>query len=61
MVYLSPESAYMRLMKDLLAKKQRLVVDEWGADDSKPEVRAIYEPLERLIIDNIDVKYRKCL
>ncbi|KAH7094202.1 glycoside hydrolase [Auriculariales sp. MPI-PUGE-AT-0066] len=59
MVYLDKNTPYMRLMENILAKKQRLVVDEWGADDSKPEIRAIYGPLEKFIEDNIEEKYRQ--
>ena len=47
MVYVSRETPYMTLFKDFLAKKHRLAIDAWGADDSL--VRHIYEPLIDLI------------
>ncbi|KAH9940617.1 glycoside hydrolase [Amylocystis lapponica] len=43
MVYVSRETPYMKLFKDFLAKKHRLAVDAWGADDS--QVRHVYQPL----------------
>ncbi|KZV89608.1 glycoside hydrolase family 5 protein [Exidia glandulosa HHB12029] len=58
MTFVDRSTPYMQLMQSLHAKKQRLVVDEWGADDSKPEIRAIYEPLEKLIEANVEEKYR---
>ncbi|KAI0364641.1 glycoside hydrolase [Pilatotrama ljubarskyi] len=47
MVYVSRETPYMTLFKDFLAKKHRLAIDAWGADDS--HVRDIYQPLIDLI------------
>ncbi|EJD42733.1 glycoside hydrolase [Auricularia subglabra TFB-10046 SS5] len=58
MVYVDRKTPYMRLMDAFLAKKQRLVVDEWGADDTRSDIRAIYEPLEKFIEANVDEKYR---
>ncbi|GLB42763.1 putative glycosyl hydrolase 5 (cellulase A) family protein [Lyophyllum shimeji] len=43
MVYVSTSTPYMTLFKDLLAKKHRLAVDAWGADDTA--VRDVYQPL----------------
>ncbi|TVY64898.1 Beta-xylosidase [Fusarium oxysporum f. sp. cubense] len=43
MVYLNPESSYMRLIAPFVAKKQRLSLDYWGCVD-KEGVRALYEP-----------------
>ncbi|RPB01189.1 glycoside hydrolase [Choiromyces venosus 120613-1] len=56
MVYINPETAYMKLFKEFLEKKFRLAVDAWGADDSK--IRDVYEPFEKFIGDNVDPKYR---
>ena len=56
MVYVSPESPYMTLFKDHLAKKHRLAVDAWGADDT--HVRSIFKPLLDHIIEEIPEKYR---
>ena len=47
MIYTSRETPYMKLFKDHLAKKQRLAVDAWGADDV--HVRHVYQPLIDLI------------
>ena len=47
MVYVSRETPYMTLFKDFLAKKHRLAIDAWGADDS--HVRPVYQPLIDLI------------
>lgn len=49
MVYVSPSTPYMKLFKDFLAKKQRLSVDAWGADDRF--VKHIYNPIIQLIKD----------
>lgn len=43
MTYLSPDSAYMKLLAPFLAKKKRLGLDKWGRDDAA--VKHIYEPL----------------
>lgn len=46
----------MKLFKDLLAKKQKLAIDSWGAHDK--DVRSVYLPLVSLITDNVkDEKY----
>ncbi|EED80297.1 hypothetical protein POSPLDRAFT_134931 [Postia placenta Mad-698-R] len=51
MVYVSRETAYMRLFKDFLHKKYRLAIDAWGADDRF--VRHVYEPLVNLIKEDV--------
>jgi hypothetical protein len=43
MVYASPDTAYMRLLKPFLAKKKRLGLDKWGRDDT--HVGHVYEPV----------------
>ncbi|KAH9847069.1 glycoside hydrolase [Lenzites betulinus] len=47
MVFVSRETPYMTLFKDFLAKKHRLAIDAWGADDA--QVRDVYKPLVDLI------------
>ena len=47
MVHVARDTAYMTLFKDFLAKKHRLAIDAWGADDS--HVRPVYQPLIDLI------------
>jgi len=46
----------VNLFKDFLARKHRLAVDAWGADDSS--VRNIYQPLIDHIVEEIPEKYR---
>ena len=46
----------MTLFSDFLAKKHKLAVDAWGADDSA--VRHVYKPLIDLIAQEVDEKYR---
>lgn len=56
MVYVSKSTPYMTLFKDFLAKKHKLAIDSWGADDTY--VRHIYDPLVDLIKNNVaDEKY----
>ena len=57
MVHVSRETAYMTLFKDFLAKKHRLAIDAWGADDS--HVRATYEPLVELIKREVKAEHRE--
>lgn len=54
MVYVSRETPYMTLLKDFLAKKQRLAIDAWGADDV--HVRHIYQPLVDLVANDVAPK-----
>jgi len=56
MVYVSLETPYMTLFKDFLARKHRLAVDAWGADDS--QVRQVYQPLINHILEEIPEQYR---
>ena len=56
MVHVSLDTPYMKLFSDFLAKKHRLAIDAWGADDSA--VRHIYAPLIQHIIDEVPEKYR---
>ncbi|KAH8113086.1 glycoside hydrolase [Phellopilus nigrolimitatus] len=54
MVYVPRDTPYMRLLSGFLAKKHRLAIDSWGADDTA--VRAVYEPLVDLIKANVSDK-----
>lgn len=56
MVYVSPETPYRTLFKDFLARKHRLAVDAWGADDA--HVKQVYKPLVDHIVEEIPEKYR---
>ena len=56
MVHTSLETPYMVLFKDFLAKKHRLAVDAWGADEK--DVRQAYQPLIDLILQEVPEKYR---
>lgn len=57
MVYASPETPYRILFNDFLARKHRLAIDSWGADDS--HVKQVYQPLIDHITEEIPEKYRK--
>jgi hypothetical protein len=57
MVYASPDSAYMRLLKPFLSKKKRLGLDKWGRDDT--HVKHIYEPLVQHLRSEIPEKFLK--
>lgn len=56
MVYVSRETPYMKLFRDVLAKKHRLAIDAWGTDDSA--VRHIYQPLIDHIAQEIPEQYQ---
>ena len=56
MVYVSRETPYMTLFKDFLAKKHRLAIDAWGADDS--QVRDVYSPLLELLKKEIKPEHQ---
>ncbi|EEB89528.1 hypothetical protein MPER_12361 [Moniliophthora perniciosa FA553] len=56
MVCTSPQTPYMTLFSSFLAKKQRLAVDAWGADDSA--VREVYRPLIDHVTKEIPEKYQ---
>jgi hypothetical protein len=57
MVYVSTSTPYMTLLRDFLAKKHRLAVDQWGADDSA--VRHVYKPLIDHILEEVPLQYRE--
>ncbi|TFL00181.1 glycoside hydrolase family 5 protein [Pterulicium gracile] len=56
MVHLSLDTPYMKLFADFLAKKHRLAVDAWGADDT--HVQETYKPLQDLIKKEIPEQYQ---
>jgi len=56
MTYVSRDTPYMKLFEKFLAKKQRLAVDAWGADDS--QIRNVFGPLEDWFSDNVEDQYR---
>ncbi len=56
MVHVSRETTYMTLFKDFLAKKHRLAIDAWGADDS--QIRHIYQPLIDLIKQEVSPEHQ---
>ncbi|KAF8332676.1 glucan 1,3-beta-glucosidase [Cantharellus anzutake] len=43
MVYVSPESPYLKRFGEFIARKRRLAADEWGADVTA--VESVFEPL----------------
>jgi len=56
MIYINPDTPYMKLFATFLAKKHRLAVDAWGADDTA--VRPIYAPLLQHILDEVPERFR---
>ncbi|KAF4980635.1 hypothetical protein FZEAL_3384 [Fusarium zealandicum] len=57
MVYLDPESAYMRLVGPFIEKKQRLGLDFWGVVN-KDGVKHLYEPLLQALKKEVLPNYR---
>lgn len=57
MVYVSRETPYMTLFKDFLAKKHRLAIDAWGADES--QIRPVYQPLIDLVKKEIAPEHQE--
>ncbi len=57
MVYVDPESPWMRLLAPFLAKKKSLGVDFWGRDDK--DVQHIYKPLLEHIEEVIPERFRR--
>ena len=55
MVYIGLETPYMTRFRDFLAKKHRLAIDAWGADDTA--VRPVYKPLVDHVLQEIPEKY----
>lgn len=51
MVYVSPSTPYIKLLKPFLLKKYRLATDAWGADDKA--VRHVYAPLVTHLMEEI--------
>jgi hypothetical protein len=57
MVYVSTSTPYMTLLRDFLAKKHRLAVDQWGADDTA--VKEVYKPLIDHVLEEVPLQYRE--
>lgn len=57
MVYVDPESAYLKRIGPMLEKKKALAVDPWGTDESK--VAHIFDPVDKWFTDNVPEKYQK--
>lgn len=51
MVYVSPETAYMKRFKEFLAKKKRLAADEWGCDVKT--VDHIFKPVDEWLLEEV--------
>jgi hypothetical protein len=56
MVYINSDTPYMKLFATFLAKKHRLAIDAWGADDTA--VRPVYAPLFQHILDEVPDRFR---
>ncbi|KAF7521915.1 hypothetical protein G7054_g12315 [Neopestalotiopsis clavispora] len=57
MVYLDPESPYMKLIEPFLQKKAQCALDFWGWQDNG--VKHIYDPFIAALEDMVPEKYRK--
>ncbi|KAJ6585147.1 glycoside hydrolase [Mycena capillaripes] len=57
MVYVDLETPYMTLFQSFLAKKHRLAVDAWGADDTS--VKPVYQSLQDHVLDEVPPAYRE--
>lgn len=57
MVYVDPESAYIKRLGPVLEKKKALAVDAWGTDESK--VKKVFDPVEDWFRENVPAKYQK--
>ncbi|KAG8960321.1 hypothetical protein FRC03_006775 [Tulasnella sp. 419] len=51
MVYVSPESAWIKRLKPFLQKKKRVAADEWGCDSKT--VSHIFQPLEDWLVQEV--------
>ncbi|ESK84613.1 glycoside hydrolase family 5 protein [Moniliophthora roreri MCA 2997] len=51
MVFVSPDTPYMKHFREFLLKKYRMAADAWGADDKL--VKSIYDPIVSLIKDAV--------
>ncbi|KAG8986119.1 hypothetical protein FRB90_004206 [Tulasnella sp. 427] len=49
MVYPSPESEYMKLLRPFLAKKKQYALDAWGCDSKR--VADIFQPIEHWMLE----------
>jgi len=57
MVYVKPDTPYMKLMKPFIDKKKRLALDAWGRDDR--HVKDIWEPVVDHIYKELPERYHK--
>lgn len=59
MVYVNPDTPYMKLVAPFVSKKQKLALDFWGCVD-KEGIRDIYEPfvegLKKMVPEQIQKK-----
>ncbi|KAG9043304.1 hypothetical protein FS837_009767 [Tulasnella sp. UAMH 9824] len=51
MVYVSPDTAYIKRLKPFLDKKKRLAADEWGCDVST--VDHIFKPVDNWLLEEV--------
>ncbi|KAG8893517.1 hypothetical protein FRC00_010416 [Tulasnella sp. 408] len=51
MVYVSPDTAYIKRLKPFLEKKKRLAADEWGCDVST--VDHIFKPVDNWLLEEV--------
>ena len=55
-IYINPETGFVKMFGGSLGKKLKTATDSWGAHES--HVQYVQDPLEKFIADNVDKKYR---
>lgn len=58
MMYLPPESAWLKLLGPIIKKKRDLAVDSWAYDDAHLQ-EGLFGPLHKWFEDNIPAQYSK--
>ncbi|GKT90029.1 endoglucanase C [Colletotrichum tofieldiae] len=58
MTYLSPDSAWLKLLGPLIRKKRELAVDSWAYDDAHLQPN-LFGPLHKWFEDNVPAEYNK--
>jgi hypothetical protein len=58
MTYLSPESAWLKLLGPIIKKKRDLAVDSWAYDDAHLQ-EGLFGPLHKWFEDNVPEKHSK--
>ncbi|OZJ02249.1 hypothetical protein BZG36_04917, partial [Bifiguratus adelaidae] len=57
LIYLNPDSPYMKLVSPFIERKQRVAADRWGSDE-RP-LQYLFKPLEEWFAQEVTPKYQK--